>query len=216
MKRFALIVLVLLLISALCGCGQSGNSAPKAATEEAFADTTPIAEATVETVPPYEYRHLYDDQEAMEAAELLCALGLFRATGTDLYARPVFDLEKPFSHSHAAFLEASSYAEEAPMEARAYLAALVSALGYAPEDYASSDLWSFAKLTETFGELHKNSDATMIIISHQERIIGLADEIVVLSNIIRALRRFFKVCYLSEQSEFGLTQCHFLYCPFFS
>ena len=145
MKRFALIVLVLLLISTLCGCSQRGNSAPEAATEEAFADTTPIAEATVETVPPYEYRHLYDDQEAMEAAELLCALGLFRATGTDLYARPVFDLEKPFSHSHAAFLEPSSYAEEEPMEARAYLAALVSALGYAPEDYASSDLWSFAK-----------------------------------------------------------------------
>ena len=50
------------------------------------------------------------------------------------------------------------------------------------EPEAGIDLWSFAKLTETFGELHKNSDATMIIISHQERIIGLADEIVVLSN----------------------------------
>lgn len=50
------------------------------------------------------------------------------------------------------------------------------------EPEAGIDLWSFAKLTETFGDLHKNSDATMIIISHQERIIGLADEIVVLSN----------------------------------
>jgi Fe-S cluster assembly ATP-binding protein len=50
------------------------------------------------------------------------------------------------------------------------------------EPEAGIDLWSFAKLTETFGELHKNSDATMIIISHQERIIGLADEIVVLSG----------------------------------
>ena len=103
MKRFALIVLVLLLISTLCGCNQSGNAAPEAATEQVFADTTPIAETTVETVPPYEYRHLYDDQEAMEAAELLCALGLFRATGTDLYARPAFDLEKPSNSQFNAF-----------------------------------------------------------------------------------------------------------------
>ena len=50
------------------------------------------------------------------------------------------------------------------------------------EPEAGIDLWSFAKLTETFGDLHKSSDATMIIISHQERIIGLADEIVVLSS----------------------------------
>lgn len=50
------------------------------------------------------------------------------------------------------------------------------------EPEAGIDLWSFAKLTETFSDLHKNSNATMIIISHQERIIGLADEIVVLSN----------------------------------
>ena len=50
------------------------------------------------------------------------------------------------------------------------------------EPEAGIDLWSFAKLTETFGDLHRNSDATMIIISHQERIIGLADEIVVLSD----------------------------------
>ena len=50
------------------------------------------------------------------------------------------------------------------------------------EPEAGIDLWSFAKLTETFGDLHKTSDATMIIISHQERIIGLADEIIVLSG----------------------------------
>lgn len=50
------------------------------------------------------------------------------------------------------------------------------------EPEAGIDLWSFAKLTETFSDLHRTSQATMIIISHQERIIGLADEIVVLSN----------------------------------
>lgn len=50
------------------------------------------------------------------------------------------------------------------------------------EPEAGIDLWSFARLTETFGEIHRRSDATIIIISHQERIIGLADEIVVLSD----------------------------------
>lgn len=50
------------------------------------------------------------------------------------------------------------------------------------EPEAGIDLWSFAKLTETFRELHNTSDATIIVISHQERIISLADEICVLSG----------------------------------
>lgn len=50
------------------------------------------------------------------------------------------------------------------------------------EPEAGIDLWSFAKLTETFRELHKSSDSTIIIISHQERIISLADEIAVLAD----------------------------------
>ena len=50
------------------------------------------------------------------------------------------------------------------------------------EPEAGIDLWSFAKLTETFKELHNTSDATIIVISHQERIISLADEIAVLSG----------------------------------
>ena len=50
------------------------------------------------------------------------------------------------------------------------------------EPEAGIDLWSFSKLTETFSQLHEKSDATMIIISHQERIISLADEIAVISG----------------------------------
>lgn len=50
------------------------------------------------------------------------------------------------------------------------------------EPEAGIDLWSFAKLTDTFRELHRASSATIIVISHQERIINLADEIVVLSD----------------------------------
>ena len=50
------------------------------------------------------------------------------------------------------------------------------------EPEAGIDLWSFARLTETFGELHARQECTMIIISHQERIISLADEIVVVDK----------------------------------
>ncbi len=50
------------------------------------------------------------------------------------------------------------------------------------EPEAGIDLWSFNKLTETFSALHEKRDATMIIISHQERIIALADEIAVVDH----------------------------------
>ena len=50
------------------------------------------------------------------------------------------------------------------------------------EPEAGIDLWSFNKLTETFSAIHEKRDATMIIISHQERIIALADEIAVISG----------------------------------
>ena len=50
------------------------------------------------------------------------------------------------------------------------------------EPEAGIDLWSFSKLTETFSQLHEKRDSTMIIISHQERIISLADEIIVISG----------------------------------
>ena len=46
------------------------------------------------------------------------------------------------------------------------------------EPEAGIDLWSFSRLTETFEQIH----ATMIIISHQERIISLADEVVVVGD----------------------------------
>ena len=50
------------------------------------------------------------------------------------------------------------------------------------EPEAGIDLWSFARLTETFSEIHRKADCTMIIISHQERIISLADEVVVVNH----------------------------------
>ena len=50
------------------------------------------------------------------------------------------------------------------------------------EPEAGIDLWSFARLTETFQELHNRHEKTIIIISHQERIIRLADEILLIAG----------------------------------
>ena len=64
----------------------------------------------------------------------------------------------------------------------ATLLARHSALMIFDEPEAGIDLWSFARLTETFEQLRQRELATMIIISHQERIIQLADEIVVVGG----------------------------------
>ena len=50
------------------------------------------------------------------------------------------------------------------------------------EPEAGIDLWSFARLTETFRGLHEKGGRTILIISHQERIIRLADEIILIAN----------------------------------
>ena len=50
------------------------------------------------------------------------------------------------------------------------------------EPEAGIDLWSFSRLTETFRQLHDEKSATLVVISHQERIIDLADEIVMVSG----------------------------------
>ncbi|HBF9817758.1 TPA: ATP-binding cassette domain-containing protein, partial [Clostridioides difficile] len=50
------------------------------------------------------------------------------------------------------------------------------------EPEAGIDLWSFGKLNESFKKIHEESDQTIIIISHQERILELADEIIVLQD----------------------------------
>ena len=50
------------------------------------------------------------------------------------------------------------------------------------EPEAGIDLWSFARLTETFQEIHDKKEATILIISHQERIIRLADEILLVAG----------------------------------
>ena len=50
------------------------------------------------------------------------------------------------------------------------------------EPEAGIDLWSFARLVETFEELRSKGTGTLLVISHQERILSSADEIVVVAD----------------------------------
>ena len=47
---------------------------------------------------------------------------------------------------------------------------------------AGIDLWSFTNLIHTFEEMRKDIDGTIIIISHQERILKIADEIAIVAD----------------------------------
>ena len=50
------------------------------------------------------------------------------------------------------------------------------------EPEAGIDLWSFNNLITVFEEMHRSSENSLLIISHQERILSIADEIVVLAG----------------------------------
>jgi Fe-S cluster assembly ATP-binding protein len=50
------------------------------------------------------------------------------------------------------------------------------------EPEAGIDLWSFSMLVESFKQMAKAGDKTIIIISHQERLMSIADEIIVIAD----------------------------------
>ena len=50
------------------------------------------------------------------------------------------------------------------------------------EPEAGIDLWSFSRLVETFEGLRSQGTGTLLVISHQERILSIADEIVVIAD----------------------------------
>ena len=50
------------------------------------------------------------------------------------------------------------------------------------EPEAGIDLWSFPRLVETFQELQREKKGTLLVISHQERILSIADEIIVIAD----------------------------------
>ena len=50
------------------------------------------------------------------------------------------------------------------------------------EPEAGIDLWSFTRLVETFQELQREKKGTLLVISLQERILSIADEIIVIAD----------------------------------
>lgn len=50
------------------------------------------------------------------------------------------------------------------------------------EPEAGIDLWSFQNLIQVFENMHKKKGGSILIISHQERILKIADKIVVVAN----------------------------------
>jgi len=50
------------------------------------------------------------------------------------------------------------------------------------EPEAGIDLWSFNNLIQVFRGMHERTKGTILIISHQERILDIADKIVVIAN----------------------------------
>ena len=64
----------------------------------------------------------------------------------------------------------------------AMLTAKKSKLTIFDEPEAGIDLWSFNNLISVFEKMHDDIKGSIVIISHQERILNIADEIVLISN----------------------------------
>ena len=62
------------------------------------------------------------------------------------------------------------------------LAAKKSKLTIFDEPEAGIDLWSFNNLISVFEKMHEDIKGSIVIISHQERILNIADEIVLIKN----------------------------------
>ena len=64
----------------------------------------------------------------------------------------------------------------------AMLAAKKSKVTIFDEPEAGIDLWSFNNLISVFEKMHEDIKGSIVIISHQERILNIADEIVLITN----------------------------------
>ena len=60
--------------------------------------------------------------------------------------------------------------------------ARASKLSVFDEPEAGIDLWSFQNLIQVFDRMRQQTDGSILIISHQERILNIADEIVVIAD----------------------------------
>ncbi len=86
------------------------------------------------------------------------------------------------------------------------------------EPEAGIDLWSFSMLVDTFTKFKEHNEQSVVIISHQERIIDLADELMIISDgkievkgtkeeILPLLQGGMKNC-LCQMKEVALTNEH--------
>ena len=64
----------------------------------------------------------------------------------------------------------------------AMIKARATKLSVFDEPEAGIDLWSFQNLIKVFEEMHETNHGSIIIISHQERILDIADKIVVIKD----------------------------------
>ena len=62
----------------------------------------------------------------------------------------------------------------------AMLIAKNSSLTVFDEPEAGIDLWSFNSLIEIFKKMHKKEESSIIVISHQEKILNISDEVILL------------------------------------
>lgn len=62
------------------------------------------------------------------------------------------------------------------------VAAKNSKLSVFDEPEAGIDIWSFSNLIKVFERMHEDKNKTIIVISHQERILNIADEIAVIAD----------------------------------
>lgn len=115
----------------------------------------------------------------------------------------VKDLISIASHKQISVSEACSYLSEVGLCARDYINREVNAslsggelkrieiatvlargtkLTLFDEPEAGIDLWSFQSLIKVFEKMYEKTKGNIVIISHQERILAIADEIIVLSG----------------------------------
>ena len=108
---------------------------------------------------------VWDDFPTMEPDRVRGTLALFLITGEDVF-RPIATL---------------SGGEMKRIEIATVLARRAK-LSVFDEPEAGIDLWSFAGLIKTFTSIRQNMTGSLVIVSHQERILRIADEIVLLSG----------------------------------
>ncbi len=155
---------------------------------------------------PTSGRIIYDGEDITDLDETERAkMGISFAFQTPVRFKglTVFDLLKIASKKKINVSEACEYLSEVGLCARDYINREVNSslsggelkrieiatvlardgkLTVFDEPEAGIDLWSFQNLIQVFENLQKDNNGTIIVISHQERILEIADEIIVISN----------------------------------